>query len=128
MNILVEIAPGELIDKITILEIKIENIRDQRRLENVKHEYRILRDIYKSSVPESEALSVLAAKLKTINQKIWQLEDDIRDCERVQDFGPKFIGIARSVYRTNDERASVKRQINELLGSKIIEEKSYSSY
>jgi hypothetical protein len=124
----VEVAPGELIDKITILQIKTEQIREPDKLRNVRVELDVLCQARDENIPPSSELDNLADQLKSINQALWNIEDEIRDCERNQDFGPKFIELARSVYRSNDRRAALKREINELLGSKIIEEKSYADY
>ena len=126
--ILVEIAPGELIDKITILQIKMERIQDADKLQNVRIELDVLARARDDSVAPSEALDRMSADLKAVNESLWDIEDNIRNCERDQDFGPKFIELARSVYRCNDRRAALKRDINELLGSKLIEEKSYAEY
>ncbi len=126
--ITVEIAPGELIDKITILEIKSERIADAEKLRNVRVELETLVAARDQALTKSEALTRLTADLKAVNEALWQIEDEIRGCERSNDFGPRFIELARSVYRQNDRRAAVKRQINELLGSKLIEEKSYTAY
>ena len=124
----VEVAPGELIDKITILEIKLERIKDQSKLANVKIEHDTLVAGRDTSLPASKELDQLTANLKAINEELWVIEDDIRDCERDQDFGEMFIKLARSVYVTNDKRAAFKRDINELLGSHLVEEKSYAAY
>jgi len=126
--ILVEIAPGELIDKITILEIKSERIADAGKLKNVRVELDVLAAARDAAMAASAELAELTAQLKQVNEALWEIEDAIRDCERGQDFGPKFIELARSVYHSNDRRAALKRQINELLGSKLIEEKSYAAY
>jgi hypothetical protein len=123
-----EIAPGELIDKITILEIKSERITDAAKRHHVGTELSLLIVARDRSMPGSEELTRLAGELRSVNETLWRIEDEIRLCERVEDFGPRFIALARSVYRTNDRRAVLKRQINELLGSGIIEEKSYTSY
>lgn len=128
MPIMVEIAPGELVDKITILEIKLENIRDEAKLVNIKHEYAILTDVLRREIAQSIELGRLTAALKEVNAKLWRIEDDIRDRERAKSFGAEFVALARSVYRTNDRRAAIKREINELLSSAIIEEKSYAAY
>jgi predicted nucleic acid-binding Zn-ribbon protein len=128
----VRIAPGELIDRITILEIKTEQITDPQQLANVERELTALRAARQQelTVPPMMAgeLARLEADLKRINGKLWRIEDKIRDCERMDDFGPAFIALARSVYQSNDVRAAVKRQINELLGSAFTEEKSYAAY
>lgn len=126
--ILVEVAPGELIDKITILEIKSERIADAGKLKNVRVELDVLAAARDAAMAASAELAELTAQLKQVNEALWEIEDAIRDCERGQDFGPKFIELARSVYHSNDRRAALKRQINELLGSKLIEEKSYAAY
>ena len=126
--ITVEIAPGELIDKITILEIKSERITDAAKRHHVGTELALLVAARDRAVPGSAELARLATELKAVNEARWQIEDEIRLCERDEDFGPRFVALARSVYRTNDRRAALKRQINELLGSKLIEEKSYTSY
>lgn len=128
VNISVPIAPGELIDKITILEIKLERISAQTKLVNIKKELDVLTQAYKGSVPTSKKLRQLTIELKAVNERLWDIEDEIRCCERLKDFGDKFIKLARSVYVTNDKRMEIKRAINDLLGSQIIEEKSYAAY
>lgn len=122
------IAPGELIDKITILRIKSERIRDEAKLKNVRTELDILTATQKEHVPASDEMVRLEAALKTVNEALWEIEDDIRDCERQGDFGEEFIRLARAVYVTNDKRAALKKEINLLLGSTIVEEKSYAEY
>jgi hypothetical protein len=124
----VEIAPGELIDKITILEIKLERIEDVQKLANVRLELETLVAARDDALPSSDDLTRLTARLKAINEKLWDVEDHIRNCERNKEFGTRFVELARAVYHTNDERAAVKRQINECLGSHLVEEKSYSAY
>jgi hypothetical protein len=127
-EICVEIPAGELIDKITILEIKATRITDAQKLGNVRQELQMLCQTRDAAIRRSAELETLIGQLKTVNQVLWQVEDEIRDCERNQDFGPKFIELARRVYRTNDRRADLKRQINQLVGSRLIEEKSYTPY
>ena len=127
-SVKVDIAPGKLIDKITILFIKSERIREATKLENVRMELEILSATRDKSLKSSEALEELTKKLKKVNERLWVIEDDIRGCEATKDFGSNFIKLARAVYQNNDERARLKREINLLLGSKIIEEKSYKSY
>ncbi len=127
-TILTAIAPGELIDKITILRIKSERIGDEAKLKNIRTELAILNETLAKDVPASEALSRLDAALQAVNEELWVIEDDIRDCERAGDFGAEFIRLARAVYVTNDKRASLKKDINVLLGSNIVEEKSYAAY
>jgi hypothetical protein len=122
------IAIGELIDKITILEIKVERFTDAAKAKNAMAELTALRTRRDQAIPASPELDVLTARLKAVNQRIWDMEDNIRDCERRADFGPDFVAVARSIYRTNDERAAVKREINVVLGSELIEEKSYAAY
>ena len=128
MSLRIEVAPGEIIDKLTILEIKRERIADEAKRKNVAYELDVLTRDLTAAVPATPELDALRAKLKAINLKLWVIEDDIRDCERAKDFGATFIELARAVYFTNDERAAVKRQINELLNSAIVEEKSYAAY
>ena len=124
----VEVSPGELIDKITILEIKAERIGDPDKLANVHHELRSLTATRKKALDRSPELDEFTAELRRINERLWEIEDDIRDCERKRDFGERFIELARAVYRTNDRRAAAKRSINELLGSELVEEKDYADY
>jgi len=127
-SILTEVAPGELIDKITILRIKNERISDADKLKNVRVELDVLNATRAQSVTESDEMTRLDAALQTVNEALWEIEDDIRDCERDGDFGQKFIDLARAVYKTNDKRAALKKEINLLLGSNIVEEKSYAEY
>lgn len=127
-KLLVEISPGELIDKLTILEIKLDRISDSVKLANVRREYEPLKHKLRECFSESEKLSALTSELKQINLALWEVEDSLRDCERQGQFGEKFIGLARSVYHTNDKRSAVKYSINKLLGSEIIEEKAYAKY
>jgi hypothetical protein len=122
------IAAGELIDKITILEIKAERIADAARTENVRTELALLYQRRDSVLPMDLVLAALAGRLKGINERLWDLEDTVRDCERRQDFESSFVSAARAIYRTNDERAAVKRDINMVTGSILIEEKSYAKY
>ncbi|MEM0923206.1 MAG: DUF6165 family protein [Pseudomonadota bacterium] len=127
-TVTVEIAPGELIDKITILEIKAERIADPAKLANVRLELEFLAATRDAALPVSDALTRLTGDLKAVNETLWQIEDDIRDCERDGDFGERFIDLARAVYKTNDRRAALKREINTALGSRLVEEKSYQPY
>ena len=124
----VPISPGELVDKITILEIKKEFIKNDNKLKNINHEYDLLMQIYTTQISETEGISELKNKLKEINLELWKIEDDIRDCEREKSFSDTFIGLARSVYFTNDRRSKVKLEINLLLNSNLVEEKSYKDY
>ena len=127
-SVSIEIAPGELIDKITILEIKLERIKDGDKLANVRQEYDTLVQSRDAAIEAPPELDLLSAELKAANEALWDIEDDIRDCERDKDFGDAFVQLARSVYISNDKRAALKREINELLGSSLIEEKSYAAY
>ena len=127
-DILVPTAPGELIDKLTILRLKAEMITDPAKLANVRHEQAALQQTADAALPASAALAALWDQLYQINAALWVIEDDIRACESRADFGPDFIRLARAVYVTNDQRAAVKKQINLHLGSAIIEEKSYHDH
>ena len=128
MEILIPASAGELIDKITILEIKVKNIRDPEKNRNVAKELEALVKCLRKNISDADQLTELRASLKSINEALWDIEDDIRLCEQRGKFGDKFIKLARSVYRQNDKRAAVKKEINVLLGSSIIEEKSYADY
>jgi hypothetical protein len=118
---------GELLDKITILEIKAARLPDAAARANAGKELAMLREIAAPVLAHPETVS-LAARLKTLNEALWDIEDRIREHERAGDFGENFIALARSVYKTNDQRGAVKRQINLALGSALIEEKSYQPY
>jgi len=124
----VPISPGELVDKITILEIKKEFIDDINKLKNIKHEYDLLMQIYSNDVSQTDGVDSLKSKLKNINLSLWKIEDDIRDCERDKIFKERFVQLARDVYFTNDKRSKVKLEINLLLNSSLVEEKSYKDY
>lgn len=128
MTIHIPVASGELFDKITILEIKQENLKDPAKLANVAVELKALAEVAAQTFPDTEALKTLVSDLKKTNKEIWDLEDTIRDCERGQDFGQRFVETARMIYKTNDRRAAIKREINIYLGSALIEEKSYAAY
>jgi hypothetical protein len=128
MHILIEISPGELIDRLTILEIKLDNISDPAKLANVRREYESLKASSRSNILETPEIARLTADLKVVNSELWKIEDDIRCHERSSDFGESFVKLARSVYRTNDKRAALKRRINDLLDSAVVEEKSYADY
>ena len=124
----VPVSPGEVLDKITILEIKSERISDAGKLANVRRELELLQAAWLQSVEEDETVHRIHSKLKTINEALWEIEDDIRDKERAREFDQVFIDLARSVYVTNDQRADAKKELNEYLGSEIVEEKSYQDY
>ena len=128
MPILAPISAGELIDKITILRVKATRIGDVAKEANVRAELAMLEDTATRELPASADLERLTAELTQINAALWDIEDGKRDCERRQDFGPDFVALARRVYIDNDRRAAVKRRINTLVGSDIVEEKSYKPY
>ncbi|TVR97452.1 MAG: hypothetical protein EA406_09465 [Rhodospirillales bacterium] len=127
MRISVEIAPGELLDKLTILEIKSERLSDPSSLRHVEAELASLERARRHAIRDSEDLRRLCALLKAINERLWDIEDRIRAHERAGDFGLGFIKLARSVYITNDRRFAIKRRINQLLNTDIAEAKGYSS-
>ena len=127
-NLVIPISPGELIDKITILEIKRESIVNKEKLSNINLEYKVLLETLENKIIASNEIDSLRIKLKTINKRLWDIEDQLRDLERSKTFNEDFIKLARSVYFTNDERSEVKKSINKLLNSEIVEEKSYSKY
>ena len=124
----IPISWGELFDKKTILEIKLKNLETKSALKNVKIEHAYLSKIYNENFSKNKNAQKLFSDLKKVNQKLWDIEDLIRDKERKKTFDKDFIKLARSVYFTNDDRARIKRIINDTLGSEIIEEKSYSDY
>jgi hypothetical protein len=124
-KILAEISAGELIDKITILEIKKEKIHDEKKLKDVEKELSSLSDTFKESIIDPSKIKPLIVKLKTINRKLWDIENGKRLAEKNNNFDEKFIKLARDVYKNNDERSKIKLEINEVLGSNIKEIKSY---
>jgi hypothetical protein len=117
-----------VIDKITILEIKRARLNDKAQRANVETEYAMLRQARDAALPPGVEIAADVQALLEVNKALWDIEDDIRICERAQDFGPGFIELARAVYTTNDRRAAIKRRLNEALGSGLIEEKSYTDY
>lgn len=127
-SLMIEVGAGELIDKITILKIKAVHMTDPGKLRNVKHELDVLSRARTENLNKSNELDRLEDALRMVNEALWVIEDDIRTCEAARDFGPKFIELARSVYIQNDKRASIKKSINELCGSSIVEEKSYTEF
>lgn len=128
MSIAVEVSAGELLDKITILLIKLQRISETTKLANIRREHEMLMDVYRQHVTEVPELIALKSELTKINSELWDIEDEIREHERKKDFGEKFVALARSVYRTNDRRSLIKREINDLLKSTVVEEKSYRPY
>lgn len=127
-QIQVPVSPGEVLDKITILEIKSEKMTDPGKLANVRLELELLNGIWAESVETDKTVSRIHAQLKKINEALWEIEDDIRDKERLNEFDEEFIRLARAVYFTNDKRAAAKKELNLHLGSAIVEEKSYQDY
>ena len=126
-SILVEVAPGELFDKISILEIKAARIADPAKLAHVRDELAMLKSVREASISLFDALVPCLRELKAVNEALWDIEDAIRAEEAAARFGPRFIALARAVYQTNDRRAAIKKRINELLGSTLVEEKSYGA-
>ena len=127
-ELLVPISPGELIDKITILEIKSQRMTDAAKLHNVRTELSLLTETWKASAYSATDISAEWAGLRDVNGQLWDIEDRIRDKEREDRFDAEFIELARAVYVTNDERAAMKKRINMRLGSLLVEEKSYADY
>ena len=127
-ELLVPVSPGELIDKITILEIKSQRMTDAAKLQNVRTELAMLNDTWRASPFSATDIGAEWSGLREVNAKLWDIEDDIRDKERAGEFDARFIELARAVYVTNDERAAIKRRINTKLGSVLVEEKSYADY
>ena len=124
-TIRIEVAPGELLEKLTILQIKSERIADPEKLRSVRTELAVVEATRRQAIRALPGLDELLCGLKEVNEKLWDIENRIRDCEKAEDFGSDFIALARAVYRTNDRRAALKRQINDLLGAKFREEKDY---
>jgi hypothetical protein len=124
----VQTSPGEFLDKLTILEIKAERIADESKLANVRRELELLRATWAASPLAARDVAARVADLKGVNESLWEIEDRIRLKEAAQAFDEEFVELARSVYRTNDRRAAIKRDLNVILGSDLLEEKSYQSY
>ena len=127
-KIIVEVSVGELLDKISILEIKKEKIKDSDKLKFINNEHEILKTQYDQNVQNNEKIEKLFESLKDINLKLWTIEDDKRLCEKEKDFGERFIKLSRQVHFLNDDRAKIKLEINDLCGSKIKEIKEYTVY
>ena len=127
-KIIAEVSIGELLDKISILEIKQEKIKDTEKLKFINNEYSILKDQFEKNVKSDEKLKDLYQSLKEINNKLWVIEDDKRQCEKDKDFGEKFIKLSRDVHFLNDDRAKIKLEINNHTGSVIKEIKEYTNY
>ncbi len=128
MQLLTPVSPGELLDKLSILDIKAERMTDPGKRANVQRERELLDRVWQASGLETAEIVELRKQLKGINEQLWEIEDAIREEERHRRFGDRFIELARSVYVTNDERAAVKKAINQALDSEIVEEKSYRDY
>ena len=127
-KILSEISAGELIDKISILEIKLEKIKDKANQDEINKEYKILKEVKNSSLEVTEKLKTLFKEIKEVNLNLWNIEDKLRICEKNKDFGQTFIELARGVYLNNDKRSKIKSEINKILGSNIREIKQYANY
>jgi len=127
-KILVEVSVGELLDKLSILEIKKAKVKDHKKLNFINSEYNILKEQINKNLKSDEKLTKLFQSLKEINSKLWVIEDNKRLCEKNSDFGEKFIQLSRDVHFLNDDRAKIKLEINELTGSKIKEIKEYTDY
>ena len=127
-KILSEISAGELLDKISILEIKLDKIKDKNRNSEIKKEYEVLKKIEKSSIEANDKVKKLIIQIKNVNLALWNVEDKLRICEKNKNFDKNFIELARSVYITNDKRAKIKSEINEILKSNIKEVKQYVDY
>ncbi|PWC88329.1 hypothetical protein TSO5_22770 [Azospirillum sp. TSO5] len=128
MPILAPVSWGELLDKITILDIKAERIADAEKLANVRREREALEAVAAQADTARPEVTAVIDDLRAVNTTLWEIEDEIRDCERAKDFGPRFVELARQVYHTNDRRAALKRDLNQMLGSELVEEKSYQAY
>ena len=127
-KIMSEISAGELLDKISILEIKIDKIKSKDKQEKIKKEYKLLKEAQNLNIEDSEDIRKLFNEIKKINLNLWVIEDKIRICEKNKNFGKEFIELSRSVYLNNDKRAAIKSQLNDLLGSNIREVKEYADY
>ena len=127
-KIVSEISAGELLDKISILEIKLDKIKNQNRQQEISKEYKILQKTKEMNIESTQEINQLIEEIKIINLKLWEIEDKIRVCEKNKDFGKDFIELARAVYLTNDKRAKIKSKINEMVGSNIKEIKEYADY
>ena len=127
-KILAEISAGEFFDKLSILEIKLNKIKDLVLLNEVKKEYEILNETKNNNINFSKEIEILYKDLKETNEKLWKIEDEIRLCEKNSDFKDKFIQLSRDVYFTNDKRSKTKSEINKILGSNINEVKQYTQY
>lgn len=128
MAVMIPVSWGELFDKLTILQIKVQRMRDPAKINNVRKELTELEKVLHSAEPLAAAVIEVMDKLRVANSKLWDIEDEIRGCERAKRFDDEFVRLARAVYYTNDDRAALKKRINLLMGSELVEEKSYASY
>ena len=127
-KILIEISAGELLDKLSVLEIKLNKIKNSSLLQEIKKEYKVLNETKNKNINSSNEINILYKNLKEINEKLWKIEDEIRLCEKNSDFKDKFIQLARNVYFANDKRSKTKSEINKIVGSNIKEVKQYTEY
>ena len=127
-KILSEISAGELLDKISILEIKLEKVKDKNNLNEINKEYKILKIAQNTNIETTDKIKELFSQLKVVNLNLWDIEDKLRICEKDKDFGKNFTELARKVYLNNDKRSKIKLEINKILGSNIREIKQYSNY
>lgn len=127
-TMMVPVSFGEVLDKITILEIKSERIKDESKLENVRRELDELSRVWNETLTDPDKVKQERQELKSVNEELWEIEDGIREEEAAGNFGDRFIELARAVYITNDKRAAIKKKVNLALGSKFVEEKSYRDY
>jgi len=128
MLLTIPASAGEVLDKLTILDIKLARIADATKRANVAAERAQLGAAWDAALPDPRGVADLASELRAVNEALWEVEDALREAERAGDFGPAFVALARSVYRTNDRRAAIKKRVNERLGSVLVEEKSYAPY
>ena len=127
-KILVEISAGELLDKMSILEIKLDKIKNKNSLEEINKEYKVLKEAKNLNINLTEKVKQLCEEIKEVNLNLWNIEDELRICEKRKDFGEKFTELARGVYLNNDKRSKIKSEINKILGSNIKEIKLYADY
>ena len=127
-KILAEISVGELLDKISILEIKLDKVKNEDSRKEINKEYKILKELQKSKVEMTDKMKLLFKDIKNVNQNLWNIEDKLRICEKNKDFGQSFVELARNVYFNNDKRSKIKKEINKISGSDIKEIKQYVNY
>jgi len=127
-KILAEISVGELLDKVSILEIKLDKVKNEDSRKEINKEYKILKELQKSKVEMTDKMKLLFKDIKNVNQNLWNIEDKLRICEKNKDFGQSFVELARNVYFNNDKRSKIKKEINKISGSDIKEIKQYVNY